>query len=245
MIDLAAAYSETHEHLVEVLRGLPEDMLARTVEATPDWDVRDAIAHVTAEAHIAATGDAQPDLNLLESLRDQEQADRRDAWNAREVQSRRGRPLDAVLEEWAGLAGRLAPMLRGEEPFPYEHPFLGAIVVTDLAMHTQDVRTTVGVPGDRESAGVGVALAAFSYSLDMRLRALGVLGLRVRYGEKVRVLGEEPVGATVTADRFDLVRALAGRRSSAQIRAMQWEGDPEPYVPVIPAYGERDDDIIE
>jgi hypothetical protein len=112
-------------------------------------------------------------------------------------------------------------------------------------MHAQDVRTAVGAPGDRDSAGVGVALAAFSYGLDFRLRALGVPALGVRYGGKERVLGEEPVGASVTADRFDLVRALAGRRSSTQIRAMGWEGDPEPYVPLIPAYGERADDLVE
>jgi hypothetical protein len=73
----------------------------------------------------------------------------------------------------------------------------------------------------------------------------GLPGLRVRYGEKERVLGAEPVGATLTVDRFDLVRALTGRRSSAQIRAFDWDGDAETYVPLIPAYGERSDDSVE
>jgi len=245
VIDLAAASTDTHEHLAELVRGIPEEVLARTVPATPDWDVRDAIAHVTAEAHLAVTGDAPPDLNLLESLRDQEQAERRDAMNAREIQARRGRPLEAVLEEWEGLTEVLLPMLRGERPFRYDHPFLGNILVTDLTMHAQDVRSAVGVPGDRESAGIGVALAAFSFGLDYRLRALGLPALRVRYGGKERVLGEEPAGATVSADRFELVRALAGRRSSGQIMAMRWEGDRETYVPLIPAYGERTDDVVE
>src|SRR5437867_13102884 len=63
MIDLAQAYLETHDHLAELVRGLPEDMLARTVQATPAWDVRDAVAHVTGEARIALSGDAPPDLN--------------------------------------------------------------------------------------------------------------------------------------------------------------------------------------
>src|SRR5438105_4532427 len=112
VIDLAAAYTETHQHLAELVRGMPEEVLARTVPATPDWDVRDAIAHVTAEAHLAVTGDAPPDLNLLESLRDQEQAERRDAMNAREIQARRGRPLESVLGEWEELTEVLLPMLR-------------------------------------------------------------------------------------------------------------------------------------
>ncbi len=245
MIDLAQAYQETHDHLAELVSELPEDELGRTVQATPAWDVRDAVAHVTGEARIAVTSDAPPELNLLEALRDQEQADRRDALNAREVQARRGWPIEAVLKEWDGLVEALLPMIRGDRSFPFAHPFLENILVADLAMHAQDVRSTVGVPGDRESAGVGVALAAFSYGLDSRLRALGLPGLRVRYAGKERVLGEEPVGATLAADRFDLVRALTGRRSSAQIRAMQWEGDRETYVPLIPAFGERTDDLLE
>jgi uncharacterized protein (TIGR03083 family) len=220
-------------------------VLARTVAATPEWNVRDAVAHVTAETHIAVTGDAPPDLNLLESLRDQEQAERRDALNARQIETRRGRPLEAVLAEWDGLVEQVLPMIRGEQPFPFAHPFLEHILVADLAMHAQDVRSTVGVPGDRESAGVGVALGAFTFALEFRLGVLGVSGLRLRYDGKERVLGPEPVGATLTTDRFELVRALTGRRSSSQIRAMQWEGDPEPYVPVIPAYGERSDEIVE
>jgi uncharacterized protein (TIGR03083 family) len=245
MIDLADAYTETHDHLVDLVGGLPEEMLGRTVAATPAWDVRDAVAHVTAEAYIATTGDAPPDLNLLESLRSQEMADRRDALNAQHIEARRDRPLQAVLDEWAGLVEQVLPMMRGERPFPFAHPFIDNILVADLAMHAQDIRSTVGAPGDRDSAGVGVALGAFTFGLDFRLNALGLPGLRVGYGQKERILGPEPVGATMATDRFELVRALTGRRSSAQIRAYDWEGDPEPYVPIIPAYGPRDDDIID
>src|SRR6266516_3022150 len=111
MIDLATAYTETHNHLVGVVSELPEQMLARTVAATPAWTVKDAVAHVTAEAHIAVTSDAPPDLNLLESLRTKEQADKRDALNARQIEARRGRPLQAVLDEWGSLLEALMPMI--------------------------------------------------------------------------------------------------------------------------------------
>ena len=60
-----------------------------------------------------------------------------------------------------------------------------------------------------------------------------------------RVLGEGDPAATVTADRFELVRMFGGRRSRAQILAASWSGDPTPYLPLIPAYGERTDDLVE
>jgi hypothetical protein len=59
-----------------------------------------------------------------------------------------------------------------------------------------------------------------------------------------RINGEEP-GATLTGDRFELFRALAGRRSRRQIEALDWEGDREPYVALVPADGERLDDVVE
>jgi hypothetical protein len=59
------------------------------------------------------------------------------------------------------------------------------------------------------------------------------------------VLGEGTPGAAVTAGRWELLRAFAGRRSRAQLSALQWSGDPEPYLPIIPAYGERVDDLVE
>jgi hypothetical protein len=50
---------------------------------------------------------------------------------------------------------------------------------------------------------------------------------------------------TLSGERYELLRSLTGRRSRRQIEALDWEGDREPYVGMIPAYGEREDDIIE
>jgi hypothetical protein len=69
--------------------------------------------------------------------------------------------------------------------------------------------------------------------------------LRIRYGERERVVGGDAPAATWSGDRFEVLRALAGRRSRRQIEAMGWEGDAAPYLSLIPAYGERADDLIE
>jgi hypothetical protein len=117
--------------------------------------------------------------------------------------------------------------------------------VTDLAVHAQDVRGALGVPGDRDSAGVSVSLASYAAALGLRLAINGLPPLRIRYGAKERVAGQGDPGATWEGDRFEIVRALSGRRSRDQILAMTWTGDPTPYAPLIPAYGPRTDPIVE
>ncbi len=98
------------------------------------------------------------------------------------------------------------------------------------------------VPDD---PALSLALAAYSFGVDYRIRQLGLPALEVRYGDKQRVLGAGEPGATVAASRFELVRVLGGRRSRDQILALEWEGDPSPYLPILPAYGERADQLVE
>jgi hypothetical protein len=40
----------------------------------------------------------------------------------------------------------------------------------------------------------------------------------------------------VAADPFELFRALSGRRSLDQVRALAWVGDPEPYLELFAPY---------
>jgi len=235
----------THRNLVALLRDRDEEAITRVVPASPAWTVKDVVGHVTGVAADATGGREFADLNLLDAWRDPGQAARRDALTAAQVDSRRSLSLAEVLEEWAGHCEALVPMLRGDRPFPVPMPFIDSIVVADLAVHAQDVRGALGLPGDRESAGVGIAMAGYAAALGLRLRALGLPALRLSYGGKERIVGHGEPAATIEAERYEIFRALAGRRSTEQIMAMRWTGDPELYLPVIPAYGERTDAIEE
>jgi uncharacterized protein (TIGR03083 family) len=245
MLDTAGVYRETRQSLRDFVAGLTDDELTTNVPATPDWSVRDAVAHVVGEARITVTGEAPPEFRLLESLRDPEQAAIRDGINADEVKRRRDLPIADVLAEWDDLAEQLDPFMRGEKPFPWPEPFLDSILVSDLSAHGQDVRNAVGKPGERDSAACRIALASFAVALGFRLDTLGIPALRLRYDGKERVAGQSEPAATLTGDRYELMRALTGRRSRRQIESLDWGGDREPYVPLIPAYGERLDDIVE
>jgi len=245
-VDLAAAYEDTHRHLRDLVAGLAPQDLGRTVPASPDWTVKDVVAHVTGVAGDLVRGRIPEGLDLTAALSDPQHATRREVLTAEQVASRKDASLQDVLAEWNGHVERLLPMLRGERPFPDGSPmFADAILVTDLSVHAQDVRNAVGAPGDRDSVGAGVTLASYGAALRLRLAMAGLPALLLRYGGRERLIGQGEPGAVLCGDRYEILRALSGRRSTDQIRAMDWTGDPEPYLPLIPPYGERTDPLTE
>ena len=118
MADLAGAYADARRRLRELLAGLDETALAAQVPACPAWTVRDVVAHVTGVAADAAGGtyfsgaaDAWSDIRLAAA---------RDVWTAGQVQSRRDRPVEALVAEWGRLGGApwnpCSPGLSGRHP---------------------------------------------------------------------------------------------------------------------------------
>jgi uncharacterized protein (TIGR03083 family) len=242
-IDLGVAYRETHDDLVALVRDLDEGTLNSMVPSTPAWSVRDVVAHLSGMARDVSLGEA-PEV-FATMIVDRSKLILADLHTVRQVADRSELLLEELLAEWAGHADALVPMLSGERPLPVSAPFADRMVVTDAVTHAQDVRNGVGRPGERESAAVSVAFISFAGGLGMRLGSLGMPALRLAYGRKERVVGDGAPAATVEAERYELYRAIAGRRSRRQIRSFRWTGDPEPYLPVFPAYAERVVDLVE
>jgi uncharacterized protein (TIGR03083 family) len=241
-IDLGTAYTEIQDR---VLATVTADSLAQAVPACPAWSVRDVVGHVAGVAKDALDG-TLPSLDLVEMWRDEAVATLRDDTSDQQVVRSRGMAFDDVVDEWRATAKSLLPMLRGEEPFP-GNPLFGvnSIIVTDLWVHDTDIGGALRRPRPPDDASTSVALAAYSFLVGQRVQALGLPAMSLRYGDKVRVLGDGEPAATVTADRYELARMLAGRRSRQQIAAMDWNGDPTPYLELIPAYGERQDALVD
>jgi len=82
VLDLAAAYFETQQHVADLVRDLPNAELATMVPASPAWSVKDVVAHVTGVAVDAAAGRIPPDVDLVLSLSDPEHAARREVLTA-------------------------------------------------------------------------------------------------------------------------------------------------------------------
>lgn len=240
---LAAAYEETYAAILGILGGLTDRQLATVIPACPAWTVRELVAHLTGVAADAIAA-RFPKVNPHGAWAERQSIV--DAFTAGHVTSRRGMTLDEVLAEWAGNAGVLAEMLRRERSFPAgSWPSIDWVVVSDIAAHAQDLRGAFKLPGDRESASVALGLQRYVTGLSQRITATGLPALRLCTADGEHLAGRGSPAATVTASRWELFRALCSRRSPSQLRALSWSGDAEIYLPLLPAYGERGDDLIE
>jgi hypothetical protein len=143
-----------------------------------------------------------------------------------------------VIDEWRQASGLLFAMLRGEADYPPDSfPFAGNILANDVVVHEGDIREALGIDPAPEGHATSAALQAYAFSLDHRLRVVGLPALALRYGGKERVVGEGVPAASVTASRTTLVRMLASRLAPDEMRDLGWNGDPQPYLAVIPEYG--------
>ena len=78
--------------------------------------------------------------------------------------------------------------------------------------------------------------------------ALSIGGLDLTFAAERRVVGEDASRgshASLEAAPFELLRAVSGRRSTAQLRALAWTGDVEAFLPFLSAYGIPETDLVE
>jgi uncharacterized protein (TIGR03083 family) len=240
---LASAYEQTHAGILAILDGLSDDRLSTLISACPAWTARELAAHMTGVAADAITA-RFPVVNPHGPW-----GERRpiiDAFTAGHVTTRRHMTIDEVLAEWADHVPVLARMLRGEIAFPAGSiPVIDWMVVCDIAVHNQDLRGALDMPGDRDSAAVALSLRRYVAGVSQRIARAGMPALRLGTQHGEYVAGRGTPSCTVTASQWELFRALCSRRSASQIRSLRWDGDAEIYLPLLPAYGLPDDDLIE
>jgi uncharacterized protein (TIGR03083 family) len=244
MADLAGAYADARRRLGELLAGLDEAALGTQVPACPAWTVGDLLAHLAGVAAAAVGGTYFPDAP--QAWNDAGLAAARDQWTAAQVRSRRDRPATALAAEWARWAAALEPMLAGIVPPPPGSPdWLLSAPVADLAAHLHDVRGALRLPGDRDAPATELGLRIYARWLGRRLDQAGRPALRLRAGGRTWVEGSGPPAADLAADAFELFRALSGRRSLDQVRALAWDGAPEPYLDLISPYPLQESPLAE
>ena len=205
-VDCGARYEAARGRFVTLVEGLGEDELAAMVPATPDWSVRDVLAHVVGIAADLNTGD----LSSVDP----------DTWTATQVASRRSRSIGEIVAEW----DREAPTFEdGLRLFGYE---IGSHFVGDLHAHLQDVRAALGLPPDRDERTVRVALDFYLDSWDHELVASSLGAVRVEADGEVRVVGGGEVVASVTAPRSTCSAPCPA--AAAPRRSARWAGRAPP-----------------
>lgn len=210
-VDAAGLYEDLRQELVGILRAAGDHERDRRVAASPAWRVRDVLAHVTGITY---------DLNRQDLAGDTD----------RQVARHRDDPVDIVIAEW----DREAPAFEdGLRLFGYP---LGSHFVADLHAHLQDVRTTLALSRHDDPTTVLVALDFYLDDLDQGLRGDRAGSITIAAGPEVHVVGTGAPTATLTGEPFEILRCLSGRRSLAQIEALDWSGARADLAPRVSRY---------
>jgi uncharacterized protein (TIGR03083 family) len=213
----AGLYQETKERIVGLVVGLDDAGLNTAVAACPGWSVRDVVAHVAAVAEDWVSG------RLAGPPTDDE--------TAAQIARFGDHDLAEILAAWTGAATALDDMAESAGV----KPPLG-----DITSHEHDVRAAIGRPGARDSAAVWSS----SDQLLMNLRTPVPLLVTVEDGQYLSGQGDR-AEIRLRTTRFEGLRWRTGRRSRAQLVAMDWSDDPTPVLDHLFLFGPADADVDE
>lgn len=215
--DLGHLYRETRERLTSLLSALDRAALNADVPACPRWSVRDVVCHLVANLEDAAAGV----LSIPPTDED----------TAAQVARCRHRDVAEMLGTWAALAPPIERSIAQFGVWP---------AVIDIASHEQDIHGALGRRGARDTAaiwhGAGWLLTELRTPVPLRVEV-----------EEAEFQTGPPdgTGLGLATSRFEAFRWRMGRRSRAQLAALDWSADPAPVLDHLALFGPADTDIIE
>ena len=178
--------------------------------ATPEWRVRDILAHMSGVNTDIVNGN----LNGVAS----------DAWTDAQV----GHAARLGRRARSSTSGRRTAARSRRTP-----PMLGSAAgqwVYDACTHEHDIRHALGAPGARDSDAVAIAFEWGTDRLGDWPRRPGCArhSCSTPTAAVPRPSAPAKPRAAVRVDRFEVIRAMTGRRSVAQMEAYGWDGPPCP-----------------
>ena len=202
----AVAYKALRGRVREVVAGVDRSSLELVVAATPEWRAHDVLAHLVGITDDVVHG-------RLDGVAS-------DSWTAAQVDARAALGTADLLAEWDECSPRFEDLLAAS---PAE---IAGQAVFDAATHEHDLRTAFGRPGARDSDAVEVG---WQWLLDARTRGGAPTLCFVMDGEE-QTSGVGEVVARIGAPRFELFRAVAGRRTADEISRYEWSCEPDPAL---------------
>lgn len=192
---------------VRALLGSRAGVHRRRVPACPEWTVADLLGHLTgiAERVLERHGGTVPVSLVSTASTIPELLDR---WD--DV----GEDLDRRLAAAGGRSGE--------------------VMVMDAYTHELDLRAALGVPPPAEHAAWAPSFEVLVRGFSGSVAGRGLPALRIRTPDGSQwTAGAGRPTATVTAPAHELYRALAGRRSLAQLAGLEWSAAPGPWLPAF------------
>ena len=208
-MDYADAYVRSYQRI----RSLVDDETAGVeVPTCPGWTVKDVVAHLADFFAVYKSGDPTEAFDA--------------GWGDRGVEQRRDRSLQECLQEWSGQL---------EDSGGLFESHLAPVAVADVLAHEQDIRTALDLPGARDDENIIPAIEMALSFLEKRTADLPAL--RIVTDDVDRQIGDGEPSATLRTSTYDLFRTLHGRRTVDQVKAMEWSGDPEPWIQSLFLFG--------
>jgi uncharacterized protein (TIGR03083 family) len=212
-------YQAARERMIDLVKNADTSL---PVPTCPGWTVKDVVAHCSANLGTFIDNDPK-------EMRSPTRADE-------QVEARREQSLDDAFAEWD------ANMNRAGELFDTT---LGAVAASDVLAHEQDIRTAIDQPGRRGEEGVVPAVEMALAFVEQKIAAAELPAFRVITEDLDKTLGEGEPAATLRTSTYELFRSLHGRRSPAQVRALEWDGDPDAWMDVFFLFGPAENDVKE
>ena len=125
-------------------------------------------------------------------------------------------------------------------------PWSPGQLVADAVTHEHDLRHALGRPGERDSDALVIGVTWVISALGGVYDAAGMPATRFESDAVTATAGTGVVDATVRASTFELGRAIAGRRTVAEIAGYEWTPEPRPdrllalplFTPAVRSLGE-------
>jgi uncharacterized protein (TIGR03083 family) len=212
-VDAVEEWSRAQQRVIDLVADLPPERAELRVPACPDWTVRDLLSHMVGLGVDVVAGDEPDDHN--------------ETWTGRQVQTRRGHDVAALVAEWQEVAGPLRDWMRANNVRP-----LG-----DVIIHEQDLRGALGVPGGQDSDGVRAIRERFVGRFAPRVDELPPIALVGDTWTWVSRGSADDAAVVLRGSDFDLARALVTRRSANQLRSWTVRGDVTPYLDAFAMLG--------
>lgn len=220
--DAAMAYHIVYRRVDALLRGRAE-VAELTVPACPAWTIRQTVAHLAGIAQDIVS------LNMEEKAAD--------SWTQAQIDRLGGQSIDELLDLWGQMIDPASTRLALEAS--------ACQLVFDALTHEHEIRGALSEPGSRTGDLVFEVALGFSTTMgDQFIRHAGLPALRLT----TPTIGSVQLGDPQTArdqfalniSDFEALRALAGRRSTRQLLALPWHGDPTNLLPafthLLPAF---------
>jgi uncharacterized protein (TIGR03083 family) len=199
----AVAYKALRARVREIVEAADPSALSVPVAATPRWRAHDVLAHLVGVPDDVVNG-------RMENLAS-------DEWTQAQVDARAAVTPRELLEEW-DEKGAQFEMLLAASPAA-----IAGQAIFDAGTHEHDLRNALGVHGERDTDAIR---SGWDWIVDARTRGKArAICFVTEDGEETSGVGERV--ARVEAPRFELFRAVAGRRTAAEIAAYGWDREPD------------------